>query len=136
MATTLGNSLYRHVLILLNCQTSVLIVADLNWEIMVNGDVNGDNDDNDDVIWRHQSDGRNWAYLMNNGQIQTSSSINSVTNTNWQIADILDLNGDGSAELFWRQGQSGQSYIFLMNGLNISSEGYTSSVSPSWQAMH
>jgi hypothetical protein len=112
----------------------VLNSVNTNWDIAGAGDINGDG--TDDIIWRNQSDGRNWAYLMNNGQIQTSSSINSVTNTNWQIADILDLNGDGSADLFWRQGQSGQSYIFLMNGLNISSEGYTNSVSPSWQVMH
>jgi hypothetical protein len=110
-----------------------LNTVNTNWTIAGAGDLNGDG--TDDIIWRNQSDGRNWAYLMNNGQIQTSQLINKVGNSNWQIADISDLDGDGKDDLFWRQVQSGQSYIFLMNGLSIGSEGYTNSASPTWVAI-
>jgi hypothetical protein len=112
----------------------VLNTVNTNWTIAGAGDLNGDG--TDDIIWRNQSDGRNWAYLMSNGQIQTSSLINTVGNINWQIADISDLDGDGKADLFWRQGQSGDSYIYLMNGVSISSRGFSNKVNPQWQVIH
>jgi hypothetical protein len=90
----------------------------------------------DDIICRNQKDGRNWAYLMNEGQIQSSLYINTVVSSDWQIADISDLDGDGNADIFWRQGQSGQSYIYLMNGVTIASHGYANTVSKSWQVIY
>ena len=112
----------------------VLNSVNTSWIIAGAGDINGDG--TDDIIWRNQNDGRNWAYLMSNGQIQTSSLINAVSNIDWQIADISDLNGDGKADLFWRQGQSGESYIYLMNGVSINSRGLSNKVNPQWQVIH
>jgi hypothetical protein len=111
-------------------QRYVLNTVNTNWDIAGAGDINGDGVD--DIIWRNKVDGRNWAYLMNDGQIQTSALVNSVANVDWKIADIADLNGDGKDDIFWRQTQSGQSYIYLMNGLEINDRAYVDIVSTGW----
>jgi hypothetical protein len=70
---------------------------------------------------------------MKEGQIQSSLYIKTVVSSDWQIADISDLDGDGNADIFWRQGQS---YIYLMNGVTITSHGYANTVSTSRQVIH
>jgi hypothetical protein len=103
----------------------------VNWLLVGLGDLNGDGIS--DFIWRNQLDGRNHAYLMNEaGQIQSSQSINVVPNLGWQIADILDLNGDGKDDLFWRD-VTGRASIYLMNGVEIQKGGASNNIPDVWQ---
>ena len=115
-------------------QRYVLNTVNTNWDIAGAGDINGDGVD--DIIWRNKVDGRNWAYLMKDGLIQTSALVNSVANVDWVIADIADLDGDGKDDIFWRQTQSGQSYMYLMNGIDIANRAYGNSVSNQWRVIH
>ena len=103
-------------------------------DVLVDDVPNGDG--TDDIIWRNQSDGRNWAYLMDNGNIQTSRLINSIKDQNWQITDILDLNGDGKDDLFWRNVSSGLTYIYLMDGIAIQQRGTVRALGTDWQNIH
>ena len=73
---------------------------------------------------------------MENGQIRTSELINIVENANWEVADIVDLNGDGKSDIFWRQTQSGQSHMYLMNGIGIAGRAYGDSVGSQGQVIH
>jgi hypothetical protein len=94
-----------------------LVTISNNWALAGLGDLNGDGID--DFIWDHQVDGRIAAYLMNeDGQIQDGSTIFDLTNPDWYVADILDLNGDGKDDLFWRD-SIGRTYIYLMDGYEI-----------------
>jgi minor extracellular serine protease Vpr len=103
-----------------------------SWKIVGAGDLNADG--TDDLIWRHLKDGRNVVYFMNqNGQIEDTQQINIVDDLNWQIADILDLNGDGKDDLFWRNAANGLSYIYLMSGAEIQKRGYSNPIGAAWQ---
>ena len=90
----------------------------VNWLLVGLGDLNVDG--TDDFIWSNQSDGRKHAYLMNrSGQIQDSLPIAVIDNLDWQIVDILDLNGDGKYDFFWRNEVSNEAAIWLMDGVDI-----------------
>ena len=66
------------------------------------------------------------------GQVQSSQPINVVPNVNWQITDILDLNGDGKDDLFWRD-VTGRTSIYLMNGVEIQNGGASNNITDVWQ---
>lgn len=76
----------------------------VSWLLVQLGDLNGDG--TSDLIWRNQINGRDVTYLIfEAGQILSSPDINVVDNQSWQMADILDLNGDGKTDVFWRNTQ-------------------------------
>ena len=76
-----------------------------------------DDDGISDLIWHNQYDGRLHTYLMNDsGEIKSSEPIAVVENLNWQIADILDVNGNGISDFFWRNRATDEMVIWLDDG--------------------
>lgn len=53
---------------------------------------------------------------MENGQIRQSTLINTVADTNWEIANIGDYDGDGRDDFLWRDETTGRNIIHLMDG--------------------
>ena len=43
-------------------------------------------------------------------------------NASWQLANVVDLNGDGKQDLIWRNAASGQTVAWVMNGLGAVSQ--------------
>jgi hypothetical protein len=91
-----------------------------------------DGDGTDDIILRNQVDGRNWAYLMEDGQIKASELINTV-GMGWQIADMGDYDGDGKADLLWRNESTARNIVHLMDGLSIKDKGVLRPTNNTWQ---
>ena len=102
-----------------------------DWEIAGTGDLDGDG--TADIILRNQVDGRNWAYIMKEGQISTSTLINEVADLNWQIGNIGDYDGDGKADFLWRNETASRNIIHLMDGTAVKSRGVLRPTDNSWQ---
>ena len=108
-----------------------LITANTNWQIAGTGDLDGDG--TADIIMRNQVDGRNWVYLMEDGQIETSTLINEVADLNWQVGNIGDYDGDGKADLMWRNEVTTRNIVHLMDGTTVKSRGVLRPTDNTWQ---
>jgi hypothetical protein len=74
------------------------------------------NDQQMDILWRHQSTGQNAVWMMNGTTWTRTVSIPGVGDTNWEIVGVRDFNGDGWNDILWRHMTSGQNTVWLMNG--------------------
>lgn len=90
-----------------------------NWDI--EGVADFDADGRGDILWKHNSNGRVWMYLMDgpnvsNGTTQSPGQHVAYTSLNWEIQALGDYNGDGKQDIFWRNNVTGQNHMYLMNG--------------------
>ena len=94
-------------------------IGDTNWVIAGTGDFNGDQ--KTDIVWQHRVDGWIAVWLMDGVTLLDSLLLapNRVTDTNWQIQAVGDLNGDGQPDLLWRETAVGWVTAWLMNGLTL-----------------
>jgi hypothetical protein len=73
------------------------------------------------------------AVWLMNGTTIASTGFPAGVPTEWQIAQMGDVNGDGQADVIWRHGTSGTVAVWLMNGVTITSTGFPGSASTAWQ---
>lgn len=94
-------------------------VPDTNWRIVGSGDFNGDT--KPDLVWQHITDRWLAVWLMDGANVLDSASITpaKVSDTNWQIATIADLDGDGKSDIVWQEKTEGWVGAWLMNGVNL-----------------
>lgn len=97
-----------------------MVNTDKNWQVAGTGDLNGDGFP--DVVWRHATQG--WLaywFLQNDSVIGTGLlSVGQVTDLNWQIKGVGDVDGDHYADLVW-QHTDGTIAVWTMRGATVSS---------------
>jgi len=78
-------------------------------------DFNGDG--NADLFVRNQSTGANEVrYLDGNGSQIGVDSIQTFADTNWEVAAMGDIDGDGDADLVWENQANGKLKFWRMDG--------------------
>jgi len=117
-------------------------LADLNWRIGGTGDF--DLDGVTDIVWRYYGSGSSQGanvvwYLNSNGTLKGTGQLPPITDTNWKLGAVGDLDGDGVPDLFWRYCQGGSyagtnAYWCLNSNRTIKSSGTTTSAADlNWQ---
>ena len=91
------------------------LTRNLDWQFAAIGDLNGDG--RDDVLLRRVTDGRWYYYPMNGRQhlADQRGGANIISDLNWQLAGIGDLNGDGRDDVLLRH-TDGRWLYYPMDG--------------------
>jgi subtilisin family serine protease len=94
-------------------------VADTNWRMTAAADFDGDGDN--DLLWQHAQTGLMTAWLMNGTTFvgQGLISPNTVSDTNWKIKVVLDVDGNGTPDFIWHHQTTGSLVVWFMNGTTL-----------------
>ena len=94
---------------------AAFLTSNPDWQFAGIGDLNGDG--RDDVLLRRVTDGRWYYYPMNGRRNLTDQrgGANIVSDPDWQLAGIGDMNGDGRDDVLLRH-TDGRWLYYPMNG--------------------
>src|SRR2546430_1396717 len=81
------------------------------------------NDGQTDILWRNYSTGENAVWYMNGRAYLSTATIQSVSDTDWEIVGTGYFNADGNIDLLWRNRVTGDNAIWFMNG--VTQSGFT-----------
>jgi hypothetical protein len=109
-----------------NFPLSIHNVADLDWRVVGTGDLNGDG--MPDIVWQHVSGGWLAVWFMSGTVVASTEllSIDRITDGNWVIRAVGDIDGDGHADLIWQHRTDGWIATWLMNGAQVVSTTFLS----------
>ncbi len=118
-------------------QVSALIDSGLlkTGDLVGFSDFDGDSKQTTDILWRHDSTGQLYVWLMSgSGPFPVSDgSPGTVGDPYWVIKKTADFNHDGRSDILWRHASSGELYLWLMgsDGKTIMNWGSLGTVDPS-----
>jgi hypothetical protein len=105
--------------VLATLMLSVQTMPDPNWIIAGAGDINGDG--RADIIWQNQATGGLGAWLLSGNVVigQQNLSVSVMTDLNWKIRGVGDVNSDGRADLIWQNQATGGLGVWYLNGFTV-----------------
>jgi hypothetical protein len=89
------------------------------------GNIDGDIDGKDDIIWRNSHTGGVKVWLMDGVtplEGLTSGVIKDSYPLNWQIKAVADFDGDGKNDILWQNRITGGTIIWLLDGITSVTE--------------
>lgn len=94
-------------------------VGDARWMLVAVADINLDM--KADLVWRHRDSGDIGAWLMNGLTLIDSIAFNPgrLAEREWEIAGVIDANGDGKPDLVWHHVTQGWVGVWYMNGNDL-----------------
>jgi hypothetical protein len=95
-----------------NQDNAIHTLSDLSWEIVGQGDFNGDG--TSDILWRNNINGRNSTWLFKEGKRTKTVKLDPVKSQSWKVAGVGDFDGDGTSDILWRNAVSGANIVWLM----------------------
>jgi hypothetical protein len=81
-----------------------------------------DGDERTDLVWYNEQTGAVTYWLMNGTAVQATRDTypsNTISDTNWLVRAVTDLNGDRKPDLVWQHRKDGLLAAWLMNGTTI-----------------
>lgn len=91
-------------------------LADANWRLLANGDLNGDG--HTDLVWYH-TDGTVAVWLMNGTRLVDGAAIARVEDSNWLLVGAGDADSDGKLDLYWQNRATGWLAVWIMDGVRL-----------------
>ena len=104
----------------IDTRTVNIVNTDKQWKVAGTGDLNGDGFT--DIVWRHETQGL-LAYWFLQYELVVGTgllSVSKVTDLNWQIKGVGDVDGDRYGDLVW-QHTDGTLAVWTMRGATVSS---------------
>jgi hypothetical protein len=95
-------------------------VADKGARLVGAADFDGDR--RTDLVWYNEQTGAVTYWLMNGTAVQASRDTypnDTISDTNWMVRAVTDLNGDRKPDLVWQHRKDGLLAAWLMNGTTI-----------------
>ncbi len=95
-------------------------LSDPGWRMVGSGDFDGDGQP--DVVWHHQTTGAVSVWLMEGTALRPGGGMSlgsPVTDLNWKLGTVGDLNNDGKPDLIWQHQTQGWVSAWLMNGTQM-----------------
>lgn len=94
-------------------------VSDSAWEIAGLADMNRDG--LLDLVWRHYGSGAIASWFMYDTLRQAAARLSpsELTDVNWRIVGVADLNADGNADLVWQHLPTGRIAVWFLDGMTL-----------------
>lgn len=101
---------------------SIPQVADTDWQIVGAGDANGDG--YADLVWQHRTQGWLAVWFMRGTNVLSTGflSFNRITDMNWHIRGVGDVDADNFADLIWQNDATGELGVWTLNGSVVVSQ--------------
>ena len=98
---------------------SIPQVADSNWHIV--GIADADFDGYNDLYWQNQVTGGLAIWYMRGTQVVSTQMVTpeAVSDINWQIRAVTDVDRNGHPDLIWQHRVSGHIAVWYMNGRTL-----------------
>jgi hypothetical protein len=94
---------------------SIPQITDPNWRIVGAADANSDG--YNDLYWQHQTTGALAIWYMRDTQILSTRAVTTaVSDINWQVRTIFDVDRDGQPDVLWQHQNTGHIAVWYMNG--------------------